>query len=302
MANPSNLPEGRSGYFSTPSHGLDPHIFDAEHMKPEVRDWLWRTLTDELAGPLDLSGTDNWLYAWVAGSGVTYQWDADRGLTGDLDVLFGVDYQQFINANAAFRPLTDANIAEWLNSALKERLWPKTSHADINGQTYEVTFYDNPGTGKDIRNINPYAAYDLRLDKWAVRPPTMEYLVSRTFPQEWVYKGNEDQTNAQTLLDAYAGAQWDRNKRSVGQAAKALFDEIHLGRREAFAPGGKGYGDFHNYRWQAAKRSGVVAGLSSILDTEKQHEESADEELYGGPIASSDVLMNRMLFNRKPGT
>lgn len=264
--------------------------------------WLFNTLANELSSDLNLVGVHEWLYAWVAGSGITYQWDADRGLTGDLDVLFGIDYPGFIKHNEDFRLMTDESIANWLNIVLKERLWPKTARADIDGQTYEVTFYDNAGTGKDIRSINPYAAYDLRADKWAVRPPTKEYLISRVFPEDWVDKGVEDQTQTQTLIAAYGSAKWDRNKRAVGQQAKALFDEIHLGRREAFTPNGKGYGDFHNYRWQAAKRSGVITGLNTVLDMEKQHEASADEELYGGPIAGSDALLNRMLFNRKPGT
>lgn len=298
----STLPAGHSGYFSPPSHGLDPSLFDAEHMKPEVREWLFNTLANELQNDLELSGVHEWLYAWVAGSGVTYQWNADRGLTGDLDVLFGIDYQEFVKDNPLFRATRDDWIAGWINQVLKDRLWPKTAHADIDGQMYEVTFYDNPGTGKDIRNINPYAAYDLKQDKWAVRPPTKDYLVSRTFSPEWNSKADRDASDTQALLEAYPSATFDRNKRAIGQAAKSLFDEIHLGRRAAFSQTGKGYGDFNNFRWQAAKRSGAIAGLSSILDQEKQHEENADAELYGGPIASSDVLMNRMLFNRKPGT
>lgn len=300
------LPEGHSGYFSPPSHGLDPSLFDAEHLKPDVREWLWDVLTDSLRKDAGLkittSSGDTWLYAWLAGSGITYQWSADRGTTGDLDVLYGVDYPTFVTANPEFTTLPDEQIASWLNTVLKAKLWPRTERASIHGGTYEVTFYDNPGVGKDIRSINPYAAYDLRQDKWAVRPPTKDYLTHREFPADWYQAGNSDAGAALSLVRHYTEASGSIQRNSYYQMAKNLFQDIHGGRKKAFTPEGHGYGDFANYRWQAAKRSGAIAGLHHVIDTHEQELRDQEDVLYGGPIEGADVILNRALFNRKPGT
>lgn len=299
----TELPGGSSSYFSAPSHGLDPHLFDAEHLKPDVLAWITATLSRELHTDTDLllQGTSEWLYVWLAGSGITYQWDADRG-NGDLDVLFGIDYAEFRRMNTDFTQLPDDQIANWLNNTLKLKLWPKTAHVDIHGQTYEVTFYVNPGVSKDIRVVKPYAAYDLRQDKWAVRPPTQHYLVSRTFPVDWSTQAENDEYYTKFLVERYGNPMYRGLQSAEAQHARELFEAIHIGRRAAFAPNGKGYGDFHNYRWQAAKQRGVIPALRGIIDDDDAKRAEREANLYGGHIEGADALMNRILMNRRPGT
>ena len=305
----SELPEGHSGYFSAPSHGLDPHLFDAEHLNPGVRAWIWDTLCDAISRDFGFSGVPRWLYAWIAGSGVTYQWAGDRGVTGDLDVLFGFDYTAFVLDNKEMSGIPEDELASYVNAGLKEKLWPKTAHKDLNGKVYEVTFFFNPGTEKDIRAIHPYAAYDLRKDKWAVRPPLSPGSAAPTYPEEWYSAADEDTRAATSIVATYTAATKKADVHDAAGArarqaalnqsfaqAHALFDDIHIGRREAFTDQGKGYSDYHNFRWQQAKATGVIAGLSKVIESAKAVKEENDRATYGAPVEAADVLLQRAVF------
>ena len=128
---------------------------------------------------------------------------------------------------------------------------------------------------QDIRNINPYAAYDLKYDEWTVTPdPNM---VPPSNPS-WDTVASNDRSMAAQLSARYTQAMQDmqvsqneasrRNAQvrllTAGQQASALYDEIHTNRSLAFSPSGEGYGDFHNYRWQAGKRGGTIVMLKNI--------------------------------------
>src|SRR5881227_3059425 len=85
-AGPVDLTEGQSGYFSAPSNVLDPRLFDGDEIRHEVRVWIINTLYDYWRQHYRLPIA--WSTVWLAGSGISYQWQAARG-NGDLDVLIG---------------------------------------------------------------------------------------------------------------------------------------------------------------------------------------------------------------------
>jgi hypothetical protein len=89
----------------------------------------------------------------------------------------------------------------------------------------------------------------------------------------------------------------------VGQQAQILWEDIHGGRHQAFQPGGHGYGDFHNFRWQRAKETGVVNSLRAIVGVRKSANEARDTEIYGGPISGADEALTRaaLVAKHRPG-
>jgi hypothetical protein len=252
-----------SGYFSDPTPDLDPRLFNGETFRPDVRAHLlsmfegfWRPL---YAGP------HHWSTVWVAGSGVSHQWSAQRD-PGDLDILVGVDFTTFRSMNPRYQDWPDVEIADEMNIQFR-RLNAET--ASWNG--FEVTWYVNPNSA-DIRNISPYAAYNLSQDEWTVHPIEIAdggYL----FPEAYWSAAAAEHEQAADIVQRYndanmvGGVNGGFRARMAAQQAKALFDAIHVGRHEAFRPGGGGYADYANFRWQVHKRSGVVAALKELAAT-----------------------------------
>lgn len=310
----SGLPEGHSSYFESPHRQLDPSLFDGEHLRPEVRAKLVAMLEDGLNSALNLAGSEHWLNVWLAGSGITYQWE---GGEGDLDVLFGVKMAQFVHHNPNFTGIPEADAAEWVNTQLKQRVWPDTAHTRFRDRTYEVTFFWNPGTDQRIENIKPYAAYDLMRDAWAVPPPDLPHDPRSLYPAEWFQAAGRDVDAAETIISRHDSAAQQlastspasANGRNAGAelararaSAHALFDEIHVGRRQAFGEQGHGYGDWHNFRWQHAKATGVVTALRKITEDAKAAAEAEDKRLYGGPIDGPQTILTREMlrYGKRP--
>jgi hypothetical protein len=258
-----------TSYFSAPSATLDPELFDGKRLKPWVRNDLNRLLYDFLGQ--SYQNAETWAHPWLAGSGVSYQWSAARN-PGDLDCLVGVDYVQFRKANPRFVGLSDKEISDQLNEDFRAGLQPQTA----NWHGYEVTFFVN-NHATDIRAIKPYAAYSLKYDEWTVPADPAAHAPQNA---DWDAAASRDAAAARQTyarfeaahmdLDSSRGEAQRRNAESRLSAAvsqgMALFDDIHLGRREAFNAGGEGYADFHNYRWQAAKRNGTIDALRAVRD------------------------------------
>lgn len=285
-----------TSYFSAPAPELDPTLFQGRTLRDWVRTGIVHLLQDHLNHKY--RHPELWSHAWLAGSGVSYQWSADRH-PGDLDCLVGVDFPQFRKANPEFRGLLDKEIADEINDGFHNELQTKTE--DWNG--YELTFYVNP-TATDIRAIKPYAAYDLKYNEWTVAPnPAQEapnnsawdavvdsdYQTAHQAHERFNYALNElkmahpgpAQRNAQTRLLA-AGAQ-----------ASALYHEIHENRSAAFTPAGEGYGDFHNYRWQAGKRTGTIDMLREVKHYVDSMRSTHELATYGVELPDADTLVRR---------
>lgn len=303
-AQPAQVSQGASGYFSAPQKMLDPHIFDGDHVKPDVRDQILTALYKFWDGRFHQAHV--WSTVWLAGSGISYQWAGDRG-NGDLDVLIGVDWPQFRECNPNAQGLSDAELANVIDEELRIQLWPRTANTNHHGQVYEQTYYVNAG-GTDIRDLNPYAAYNLTTDNWTVRPPQLPDNPRGLYPKAyWDAVGHEQET-ASGLVDRYNKLRNDAagyapgspgrtnttaSQRLVVDQAKALFDSIHLGRRAAFGPGGSGYGDFANFRWQAAKENGTVSALRNIAQAGSNARQDYETGSYGTPLDATSALVTR---------
>jgi hypothetical protein len=281
-----------TSYFSAPAPTLDPTLFEGRQLKAWVRSGIQTLLHDSMG--LSYRHQELWAHAWLAGSGVSYQWSADRQ-PKDLDCLVGIDFVQFRKANPEYSGLLDKEIADELNEHFSEKLQKKTE--DWNG--FELTFYAL--VTPDIRQIRPYAAYDLKYDEWTVTPDPSQQPPSNP---EWDSVIESDTVGANQSYNRYQAALQDyklttsdatrRNAEVKLEAAAAqgtaLYDEIHENRSLAFSPTGQGYADFHNYRWQAAKRSGAISKLRSIKEHAKQTLQS-DE--YGVELPDASTLIRR---------
>lgn len=271
-----------SGYFSTPSQELDPDLFDGDVLKEDVRTGLLNLLYADL----DVIGFRepwNWVHAWLAGSGISYQWSADRG-NGDLDVLFGANFPQFLEDNPQFPRLSMQEVANYTNQIMKSSQWPKTRNVSIGGskKTYEITFFWNPTTGVSIYSIHPYAAYSLTMSAWDIRPPELPADPRTLYPQYWYELSDQDYRNAYTVHDMYYSG--PSGKVQAANAARGLWRDIHEGRKQAFSDTGSGYGDFHNFRWQRAKESGAAEILRGIV---------SDADLENPPMDSAQDIITR---------
>lgn len=285
-----------TSYFSAPMGTLDPELFNGEKIQSWVRQDVQRLMLNQLLRYY--RNPENWAQAWLAGSGVSYQWSAARK-PGDLDCLVGVDYVKFRKANPGYAGLSDKEISAMINDEFREELQPQT--ADWNG--YELTFFVNPGA-TDIRAINPYAAYDLLHDEWTVTPDKHAHAPENP---AWDAVARSDKDSADRTsrrvteaLSALQGATSDavrRNAQVKLSAALAqgtdLFDEIHLNRRLAFQHGGEGYADYNNYRWQAAKRSGAIDVLRDLKKSADDARAASVRNTYGVDLPDSDTLIRR---------
>lgn len=319
---PVEITPGGSGYFSSPDSELDPRLFDGTTIRPSVRSWILATLYDYWAGKFD--NATSWSQAWIAGSGISYQWAADRS-NGDLDVLIGIDWPKFYASNPDFVGTPEGELADYINNDLRTGLWSRTDRTIIgtegepNGRyvgtftgVFEVTFYCNPNS-TDIRDIHPYAAYNLTTDEWTVHPPELPENPESLYPQQYWDHVEAERGTATGLVEKYNRLSgnvtsmaphtpgWINSLHEMGlviDQAKALFDDIHLGRRKAFGPDGAGYGDFYNFRWQAHKRYGTVQALNALSSANKGAQESLERSLYGQPLQSaSEALTTASLWN-----
>lgn len=297
--------QGASGYFSTPSSGLDPHLFTGMKMLPEVRRWVLQTLYHywdrQFVHPRE------WSTVWLAGSGATYQWSAGResgGAPGDLDILIGVDMRHFRALNEGYRGMSDVAISDLFNDGFRTDLDPLTAHATPpGGGTYEVTFFVNPGS-QDIRNIHAYAAYDLTHDDWTVHPIHLPAgWGMNSLPAEWMDNFRAEQEEASQLLDAFHASRdalrtstpgspaWLNNATAlhdIVRRGRLLFDSIHEDRHKAFSSGGSGFLDYYNARWQVGKLGGVVPAMHSLAQMDREAHADYDDTLYPSPVLDTE--------------
>lgn len=299
---------GGSGYFAPRAQGLDPALFRNERLLPDVRLHVLHTLFYYWA--THYSSPQVWATVWLAGSGITTAWNADReagGAPGDLDTLIGIDYNKFFAYNPRYVGNSEGALAQHFNQQLHDELWPSTARTVLNGSVYELTYYVNPG-GSDIRDINPYAAYDVTHDSWTVHPVDVPVgfsdayfsdadraLVASDHERASAIVEHFNQLKHQISIETDQARVLNKATalHNVVRAGAALFDEIHDGRHAAFAPGGKGYFDAANYRWQAGKGSGAVPAARVL----KQLDEQVHRDLAQPCESTAHLLLLAGLVN-----
>jgi len=292
---------GSSSYFSAADEGLDPNLFFGTKIKPWVRNNIVRMLFEHLA--VQYTDPAKWAHVWLAGSGVSYQWSAHRD-PGDLDCLVGINYPIFRRLNMEYMGLSDAEIASMFNEDFNADLLPKTK----NWHGYELTYYVNPQS--DIKDINPYAAYDLTEDNWTVEPDPR---IQAPYSRAWEQQSKRDYDVAMELVSRYRLALSDiksapndayrlnaeRRLQLAVEQAVSFYEVIHSGRKEAFSRSGTGYSDFHNYRWQAGKKSGVIQALKAIKEYKDESERELQLDLYGVELPTARTLIRRTAKGKK---
>lgn len=294
---------GKSAYFSPPEQELDPALFTGMLLQQDIRDWIITQLISFWEWEGITPGA--WLHAWLAGSGISYQWAADRG-NGDLDVLLGIDYDMFITGNPDLSIGSRADLAAIINDHLKTWLWPLTANAELGGKTYEVTYYWNAAVGSDITVVRPYAAYNLATSAWDVLPQPVP--AAAGFPRQWADQAHADTERVLQVYQDYSHSLADASRlpaSNPGFAAamrgldrttaelRLIWETLHEGRRSAFGPGGQGYGDWHNYRWQAAKNSGITGILRGVIKEADQRKLATETRLHGAPIEPAELALRR---------
>jgi hypothetical protein len=289
--------EGYStSYFSTPSDTLDPELFEGRNLRSQIRVGIVTMLNDFLGQKY--RHPEFWSTPWLAGSGVSYQWNAAR-YPSDLDCLVGVDFIQFRKANPEYAGLSDVEISHMINEEFHDELQPSTS----NWNGYELTFYVNPG-GEDIRAIKPYAAYNLQSDEWTVIPhPTVVPPTSSA----WENAVSHDREMASQIRTRFEAARNQleltrdnasrrnaetRMSMALSQAVN-MYEDIHMGRKLAFSSEGEGYSDYHNYRWQAGKRDGTIQSLKTIRDYAIDSQNAEALSKYGVELPNTETLIRR---------
>jgi hypothetical protein len=290
------LNPGSTSYFSQPSKDLDPTLFEGTTMHSDIRTivigLLFEVLNRNFAKP------EEWAFAWLAGSGVSYQWESAR-TPADLDCLVGVEYVRFRNDNPEYMGLSDSEIASLVNEVFSEQLNP-TSVGFLG--KYDLTYYVNNQT--QVADLKPYAAYNLFSDSWSVPPKSDQKAPSRP---AWDHAVTRDRDTVQELIGRYSKALTDvqgatntahrvnaeRQLNLVLEQAEALYEEVHKGRKLAFSPTGEGYEDWHNYRWQAGKQGGTIEALKTLVDYQKTLKYDSEEALYGVKLPDARTLIRR---------
>jgi len=294
-----NIVPSSTSYFSAPASELDPKLFQGTQLQPWVRTGVLSLLFDYLAR--HFSNPHQWTQVWLAGSGVSYQWEASRE-PGDLDCLAGIDYVNFRRLNTEYAGYSDSEIASMFNEGFNTELMPGTR----NWHGYELTFYVNEQS--NIVDINPYAAYNLTSDSWTVAP---EENPQPPYSRAWEQRTMRDEDTAKEVVSRYSSAlQEVRNATNPAhrlnaekklqlatEQATVFYDDIHAGRKVAFSKIGAGYSDFNNYRWQAGKRSGIVQALRTIKELKESEEKQRQVQTYGVELPDADTLIRRTLRN-----
>jgi hypothetical protein len=294
------LEPAETSYFSRPSAGLDPRLFKSGRLDSSIRSAILQLLLNHLNSLY--TGAEGWSEAWLAGSGVSYQWAAQRE-PGDLDCLVGVNFPRFRESNTQYRGLSDKEIAETINEGFRDSLQSKT---ELFMGTFELTFYVN--VSSNIIDIKPYAAYSLTNDDWVVTPSPF----GQEVVPEWEKAVERDRMDAIDILTRYTTAK-NRYEQATNDALKAnarsemrvaqaqgvtLYEGIHSERANAFSSSGEGYGDFYNYRWQSGKRTGVVQSLRSLKKEMEEQDQEMLSKTYGVELPDANTLIRRAALRK----
>jgi hypothetical protein len=298
---PVALEPSNTSYFSAPAAGLDPRLFRDNRIIGSVRNGILSILFDHLHR--HYYNPEAYTHIWLAGSGVSYQWAANRS-PADLDCLVGINYILFRKSNEKYAGLSNQEISSMINEDFRAELQP---HTENYLDSFELTFYVN--VASDIKTIKPYAAYSLTDDDWTVEPSEPNYSPERN----WDRKISRDENMTVEILERYSQALSNISsattdtarvnaeaalKLAVEQGA-ALFEDIHRGRGAAFSPSGKGYADYANYRWQAGKRSGSVQALKQLKELSTKTRQEFESQTYGMELPTAKVLVRRAALYKR---
>lgn len=129
---------------------------------------------------------------------------------------------------------------------------------------FDNTFFINPHS-YDIRDIRPYAAYDVTNNRWAVKPPHLPEWNTKSFPEG---KGLEREIRG--ILDMAKGILAMPEPYRT-QNGKALWEFVHSNRSDAFGPQGEGWYDPRNVIEKALDQAGLMQQLWAVMDNARKN-------------------------------
>jgi hypothetical protein len=249
------LPSGR--IFSAGKGGLDPRLFDTKSriMLPEVE--------EDTLGAIDSvwgSKYDNWKHwsrVYLAGSQASEWWG-----NNDFDVLVGINHSLIRYAEPQFKEMSDDEIDKQLTNELKSALNDEDYQPPWDDDIWHRTFYCNPNSW-DIRNIKPYAAYDITNRRWAVDPVQAGPDWSALKLPESLFDEGEALVKQIDAIERLPDPQ------RTGRGA-ALWDYLHSDRGRAFSAKGSGVFDPGNAVWKYLDMH-PAEPLTRLLDMKREH-------------------------------
>jgi 2'-5' RNA ligase/GNAT superfamily N-acetyltransferase len=228
------LPNGR--YWGPNSAQNDQRIFEGDHLRPEVREDILSRVNSFLRPRYHQ--WPSWTRVYFAGSEAA----KFQPFNGDFDVLLGADFDKFRQENPKYADQDDDAIAKMITDGMWHTInedghWFTLADGRKVGP-FDMTFFLD-AKAWDIRDIKPYAAYNVTADEWAVHPLEV--------PKDW------DATHLPESYWGYAEAVLNEIK-AIGQLppeerhrmAANLWEELHTHRSDAFNGDGKGLFDLSN--------------------------------------------------------
>jgi GNAT superfamily N-acetyltransferase len=251
----------RDHFFAPGEKGLDPRLFDEnERMHPIVRQHLL-SLLNSFWAPKYGDSWQSWARVYLAGSEASHFYG-----NGDLDILIGIDHDALNHHVDTFVGEPPAAVDEKLTDELRHglnddaRMLPGPDGKETG--PWENTWYVNPSS-YDIRDIKPYAAYDITRDEWAVKPVE----VPDDFSPEKLPESTWDVFEA---LQKLIGAVRELPDGVREREGAALYDYLHADRHSAFGPEGTGLYDPSNAVWKALDKA-PDQPLQQLIDWKHAH-------------------------------
>lgn len=274
------LPKG--GQFAPSKKFLDPDIFNNQNiMHPWIRGAIIAIL-DAWWGPIYGDDWQTWTRIYLAGSLASYWWG-----TPDFDTLIGVNIPVFVKSHSEFKGMSEAEICTHLTQGFYTGIDPlitdftfppaqDTQHivSFLGGRPIdaiyatvplgttpfgpmEVTFFVNKDSW-DIRNIHPYAAYEMIENKWWVYPSIMgKTWGAQKLPHSFWEKMAD-------LADEIKEALSTDDPTERQEDAQAIYDRIHGDRSKGFSQG-YGIGDLKSLQWVVLARWGLLGALEEAV-------------------------------------
>ena len=132
--------------------------------------------------------------------------------------------------------MDDGQIDAALNAALRAQFNAPGWQPDFGG-TWDLTGFCN-ANAYDIREIKPYAAYDVSDMRWAVKPPHLPGHTAQDFHPAILAEARAVAAQARAILRLPEPLRT--------REAHSLWEKIHTDRSRAFSIEGEGWEDVSN--------------------------------------------------------
>jgi hypothetical protein len=140
-----------------PTQGLDHRLFDGDHLKSDVRDYILTTLGG-FWNPLYGDGWVGWSKVYFAGSEASEWTSPELEGNNDFDVLIGVNYDEARKDVPGFRTMSDQEITDLLNKQLRVLdeqtafVWIPVSNETVNYDSWENPDVNDQDLTKSMTN------------------------------------------------------------------------------------------------------------------------------------------------------